>query len=99
MMNPAVIGPPVAAAAGGDDAALPADATALAGPAVLAAEDGAADVAAAGLDAAELVSAAVAAVLFELEQADNTRAVAIRAPAAPTARRVLRCASGSKGMA
>jgi hypothetical protein len=99
MMKPAVIGPPVAAAAAGEDAVPAADAAALAGAVVLAAADVAADVVAAELGAAELERLEVAAVLVVLEQADNTSAVAIRAPAAPAARCVLRWVSGSKGMA
>ena len=95
-MKPAVIGLPVATAAAAEDAGALDDAAALAGAAVLAADDAAAEIGA--VDAAVVEGVEVAAVLVELEQADNTRA-AMRAPAAPAARCVLRYMSGSKGMA
>jgi hypothetical protein len=101
MMKPAVIGLPVATAAAAEDAGAlddaADDAAALAGAAVLAADDAAAEIGA--VDAAVVEGVEVAAVLVELEQADNTRAAAMRAPAALAARCVLRYMSGSKGMA
>ncbi len=100
-MKPAVIGPPVATAAAAEDAGAPDDAAddaaALAGAELLAADDAAAELGA--LDAAGVEELDDAAVFVELEQADTTRAMAISAPALPTARWVLTYMSGSKGMA